>query len=289
MITNSRLALISTLLALSACGQASQELGTNIEPPQNERDSNRLFLPAVLTEVSGLTEAADGGLLLHNDEFGLVYYLTYSTGAIRPFASLGNPPVQADFEGITTLNDQLYLMTSKGTLYSRKTAADLSVTDYEKHKTGLKKSCEFEGLDSLPEANLLVLACKKPKKKSDAGKLILYFWSPETRQIVEEATLQVELDGALTEVHPSAIQWQKDRNRFVVLAAKERLILSLSDAGVLLNYNKLPESHNHPQAEGLAISKDAVYIADESVEGQPAQLSRYTLEQIDGLLSGVAN
>lgn len=256
-----------------------------IATAQSTNKKDRLYLPDVLREASGLAATGDGALLLHADELGLVYHLSFVTGAIRPFAAFGQPPVKADFEGIATLSGQLYLLTSDGTLYSREATSPVTNVTFEKHNTRLKKHCEFEGLGSLNEANLLALICKKPKRKRDKGQLLVYFWSPIAKAIKEDATLRVDLSQIGTPVHPSAIEWRADNNSFVVVAARERLILSLSQAGELLGYGNLPDANAHPQTEGLAIANELFYLVDESVAGKPATLSRYKLEQLDSILS----
>jgi hypothetical protein len=277
--------LFIALVAASACSESSKDGVTSIAAAHSTNKNDRLYLPDILREVSGLAATGDESVLLHADELGLVYHLSYGTGAIKPFASFGQPPVKADFEGIAVLSEQLYLLTSNGTLYSREITSPVTNVAFKKHNTGLKKHCEFEGLGSLVEANLLALICKEPKRKRDKGQLLVYFWSPLSKTITEDATLRVDISHVGQAVHPSAIDWREDNNSFVVVAARERLILSLSQTGELLGFGNLPESAEHPQTEGLAIANDLFYLADESVAGKPATLSRHKLTLLDSILS----
>ncbi|WP_238314696.1 hypothetical protein, partial [Methylobacterium crusticola] len=61
----------------------------------------------------------DNRLLAHNDEKGIIYELDYQKGAIVKAFQLADrvAPVAADFEGIATVDDRVYLVTSSGRLY----------------------------------------------------------------------------------------------------------------------------------------------------------------------------
>ena len=99
--------------------------------------ATRWKLPGRLQEISGLAMTMDNRLLAHNDEKGVIYEIDYRNGLIvKAFqlADIANP-VTDDFEGIATVDDQVYLVTSSGRIYEGSRGADRESVLYNIYAT----------------------------------------------------------------------------------------------------------------------------------------------------------
>ena len=131
----------------------------------------RWQLPTSLNEISGLAMTKDGRLLVHGDESAQVWEVDYRRGVLVKRFSLGPSAMKGDFEGITVVDDVVWMMEANGKLYQFKEGKDDSHVDFKKFDTGLKKDCEFEGLAYDPKIKSLLLACKNIKKRADRDKI----------------------------------------------------------------------------------------------------------------------
>ena len=123
-------------------------------------------LPRRLAEISGLAMTMDNRLLAHNDEKGVIYEINYRQGSVVKAFQLADmaTPVADDFEGIATVDDQVYLVTSAGRLYECGEGADGESVLFTSYATGVGRDCEIEGLAYDESRRVLVLMCKNPRK-----------------------------------------------------------------------------------------------------------------------------
>jgi len=84
------------------------------------------ILPYHYSEISGLTLTSDGRLLALGDENSEIWEIDYRRGVITSRFTVGDPAIQADFEGLVAVDHQLYLMDSKGRIYRTTEGADRS-------------------------------------------------------------------------------------------------------------------------------------------------------------------
>ena len=98
-------------------------------------DSKNWKLPRRLAEISGLAMTLDNRLLVHTDEKGVIYEIDYRNGIIVKAFQLTDiaAPVAGDFEGIATVDNQVYLVTSSGRLYECSEGAAPEIT-YSKNR-----------------------------------------------------------------------------------------------------------------------------------------------------------
>ena len=262
------------LLTLAGCDQSSTSELHDSQQTASGETAERLALPQVLHEVSGLTVNTRGELLAIADEVGVVYRIDLTQPSVEPFLAFGKPPLQRDFEGIALQDDDLYLLDSKGTLYRRRAEVRDDGASVSKIKTGLSKTCEFEGLTAEPNAQRLWLLCKRPLKKKHKHTLQLWAWDTSQQRLDEKSSLRLDLKsmGLPKNLAPSGVAW-RPQGGFLVVAAKQRLFLELSSRGELLRHGKLA-AHLHPQAEGVVQHGAAVLLADEGGGARP-YLTRY--------------
>lgn len=108
-------------------------------------------LPEVVREASGLHSTGNGEVWVHGDEQGSLIRVGILSGSVDRAISLGDPAVRGDFEGVTVLGNDLYLLTSEGDLYRTRVPLGETVqrsVEFERARTDLRRVCELEGITS---------------------------------------------------------------------------------------------------------------------------------------------
>ncbi len=226
-------------------------------------------LPAELREVSGLAWTRDGRLLGHNDEVAILYEIDPSTGAIRQQFPLGTPPMVGDFEALTVTDGGLALAASDGTVFDLALARNGAVSLRSTIRTGLGARCDVEGMAALGDT--LFLACKAP-----AGNQLLIHRRSRRNGAELAAPITIPVASVTPQfktVNPSELVRDLQSGHFLMLAARQRMIIELDAAGRMVQGRRLADGHR--QAEGLALAPNGVlYIADEGARA-PGTLSLY--------------
>ena len=226
----------------------------------------RWNLPGKLREISGLALTSDQRLLAITDEEAIVYEYDYAAGRLVKAFALGEQTVRDDFEGIAVLNDTVWLMNSKGDLYSTREGEDGERLAYKKHKFDFKDDCELEGLAADESQDMLILICKDADRKKDR---LVFEWSPtaESRKFrLPEAEIAASLDRK--RVHPSGIEVDPETGDLLVVAAREHAIFALSRNGEFRGVIMHLDSGRHRQAEGITVASGGrLLIADEGGNG----------------------
>src|SRR5687768_144223 len=258
-------AIAALLLLLPACSPSAP---------------SRLDLPPGLREVSGLAAASADSVFAHDDEQAVVHEIELATGrTIRRF-SLGDPPARGDFEGIAADRGRIYLITSDGRLLAARIGPHRARVPFEVHDTGAGAHCEIEGLSVAPTPGNLLILCKRARRGGSSARLLIYQWSSEAPAPVRRPWRDVDLRAVLSEQRdafaPSSLEWVPARRRLLVVSASNHLLLTCDDEGRALGARKLSPAR-HPQPEGLAVTANALVIADEGRGGRPARLTIYSL------------
>ena len=239
----------------------------------------RWLLPSRLREISGLALTSDGRLFAHGDENGVVTELDYRKGTVVKQFALGKPTVKADFEGIAIANDVIYMLSSKGTLYEFAEGVGGDQVDYVARDTHLGRDCEFEGVafDSLTQS--LLFACKHVRKNSLRDFMLIYRWKLQKGAGPRVSEIKVPLKKVIGTnkwkgVHPSDITVDPLSGNYVLVASKEQALIEITPAGEVVFARPLPGKH--PQAEGVAITRDSILIvSDEAWLRHPAVVTLY--------------
>ncbi len=205
----------------------------------------QLSLVNGLREASGLAMASANSVYAHNDEFGIVYEVMLADGAVKSAFAFGDPTVSADFEGVATEGGRVYLVTSAGLIYEALIGAHRSRVLYNVFNTGAGAFCEVEGLANATEEGAFLILCKTAQIQDLQGKLTIYRWSLRDRKPVVDPWLQVSYQDFLSEeeakvFRPSAVEWDPGRKALVVLSARSRHLMVMSEDGSVAAKKTLP-------------------------------------------------
>jgi uncharacterized protein YjiK len=269
---------------MSACGRAGAVLllaagaasaGASAAAGGGPGQAPAVFeLPARLAEISGLALSPDGRLYGHNDEIAAAYEIDPATGRIVRTLSFGTGPVLGDFEGVAISGGRIHLATSGGRIVSRPLedangARDVAVAD-----AGLGRVCEIEGIAPAAGPGGFLLLCKRMSKKSDAGRLRIYEWSP-----ADGLRVAVDLDAGeaapgVRSLRPSDLARDPRTGGLIVLDSRARVLIDLSSSGRPLGVRRLNRKA-HPQPEALAALPDGRLVIGDEGAGAKGRLTVY--------------
>jgi uncharacterized protein YjiK len=238
----------------------------------------RAVLPHLLREISGLALVPPDRILTHDDERGRVYQLDLRTGRVGATWPLaGEPP--GDYEGIATLRDSLYLLSSDGVLLRMPLPTGSGALPWSRQKTGLGHQCELEGLVSLEREGVLLMPCKVFRRGAHGTGLRIYRWDPAAEGLAVPPAIDVtgkDLKRATgwKSFPASAIEVDPRSGHLLVLSGRARALVELTPDGTVVGSRVLDRRY-HRQPEGLALAPgDALFVSDEAA-GLRATLSRY--------------
>jgi uncharacterized protein YjiK len=239
----------------------------------------RLKLTGKLKEISGLCVANNGQLLAHDDESGIVYFLSASTGQVMKRFSLGSGFLEEDFEGIAIKKDTIFLVTSDGRILEFLEAGDKGHASFRLYRTGLREKNDVEGLEYDPETNCLLLACKGDPGKGYGGRKAVYAFSLSTRTLEKEPRFLIPVDqsdmrSGKREFHPSGIARHPDSGAFFLVSANGEAVIEIDRTGRILSRSYLP-GKIFPQPEGIAFGSDLSMFICNDGQGDDGSLVVY--------------
>ncbi len=243
--------------------------------------ATRWKLPKRLQEISGLAMTDDNRLLGHNDEQGVVFDVDYRDGSIVKAFGLGDlkKPISGDFEGIAVTNDTIYLVTSTGRIYECREGADGETVPFTVHTTGVGREYEIEGLAYDPDQRALLIMSKNPLGRERKGKLTIYRWSLDTRQLVEGGHTVIPIKDFAQHIkgkkfQPSGIERNPQSGNYFIVAARQSAIAEITPTGQVVAVAQFP-AKRHPQMEGITFSPDNRIIVSDEGAVKHARLTLY--------------
>ncbi|MEP6493531.1 MAG: hypothetical protein ABJF01_12680 [bacterium] len=236
------------------------------------------IMPAPLKEISGLALTKDGRMLTHGDETGEIWEVDYRRGILVKHFFLGENSVKGDFEGITIVNDVIFLLASNGKIYEFHEGANNAHVKYDIIETGLKAACEFEGIAYDPTINSLLMACKHIHDKNVHDALVLYRLGLANDSTSRLSMLTVPIADILKangwkSFHPSDITIDSETGNYVLISSLEKGMVEVTPAGDVVFARPLPEGHQ--QAEGIAITKDSILVVSDEAKQGPGLITLY--------------
>lgn len=247
----------------------------------NTETATHWKLSSHLEEISGLAMIRDNRLLAHNDEKGVIFEIDYQKGSIAKSFQLSDMknPVARDFEGIATIDDQIYLVTSSGRLYEcREGTAGESVL-FNVYTTGVGRDCEIEGLAYDESKRTLLLMCKDAHSADMEGKLAVYHWSIDEKQLSKDAHIVIPVVEFSRHIkgkkfQPSGIERHPMSGNYFIVAARQGAIAEITPSGRVVAVREFPAQW-HRQAEGITFAADGTLIVSDEGAGRKARLTLY--------------
>jgi hypothetical protein len=255
------LGTLGLLFLFASHGDALSDHPVELERVADQDD--QWWLPDFVNEASGIAVMTEQSILLHDDEFAVIYHVSLIDHTIEPFGWLGSPEFERDFEGIALNGETLYLVTSDGMIY--KAAVDLNARsqtlDFTVFDTGLESICELEGLHFL--SGKLLLPCKVPIEESYKNKLVVFEFDVITHKIQKHLVISNERFGTLGALQPTAIDVTS--HHYYIISKNHLLKI---DRGLSsIDIFSLPK-FRHFQPEGIGLLDDgSIVIADDFRKG----------------------
>lgn len=234
------------------------------------------IMPPRLREISGLTLTSRGTVLTHDDNVARVYEVDPKTGILLKGFSLKGGE-RGDFEAITTVGTDIYLLEANGKFYRFKEGADGTEVSYSDYDTKLGKECEFESLAYEADSTRLVMACKKIRGKDAPHEVLIYrFPLPLDRSTMSTLSVPIEdIAGSnkWKDFHVSDMTIDPITKNYVMISSREKGLLVMTPDGDVVRSGPLPGDHRQP--EGVAITMDSLLIISDETNVRPPAITLY--------------
>jgi uncharacterized protein YjiK len=274
------------LIALLITGCASKK--NSALPFDFDHPTDVIKLPQKLHEISGICFYRKKELACVQDEKGVVYFYDIKKDKLRSTTSFSR---NRDYEGITDVNDTIYVLCSNGDISEIDSAESVTSISYS---TFLNKENNSEGLCYDPANYRLLIACKgKPKKgTASKGMKAIYSFDLSQKKLSETPVFVIDPDSVKAHLiefadpgifsflssenadkkdfafDPSEIGIDPLTSDIYILSSVGKTILCLDPRGAIKFAFHL-NPHLFKQPEGLTFSKDGtMYISDEGREGK---------------------
>jgi uncharacterized protein YjiK len=295
MTSRRTLALVASVLACGGACRAGPEAKAaqirTLEAERQQEVARRIakvgdnpskpvavwIMPPELREISGLALTPTNHVLAHDDEIGRIYEIDPKGGMILKRFTLSGAP-HGDFEAITIVDKDIYLLESNGKLFKFREGADGEQVPYSKYDTHLGHECEFEGVAFEPDSSWLVMPCKKVAAKSLKDELVIYRLPIPLTDSSRFTTLVIPMSEVIgsnswKNFQPSDIAIDPVTGNYVIVASHEKAMAVITPGGKVVRSQALPPGHD--QAEGVAITRDSLLIVSDEARSRPADMMVY--------------
>lgn len=252
----------------------------------------KIYLPPILEEVSGQTLVNDEIIIFIQDEEGDLFFYNLKEERLIKRVDFGK---DADYEDVTMVGDQVYVLRSNGKLYRLKHYDDEDEIKTKEIETRLSKKNNCEGLAYDPVENRLLIALKGDPEVDDDqdfdGYKAIYAYDFEKEKVSKSPAYLVELkkikdleNASLYEkwshriaetfeesgdirFQPSAIAIHPITDQIYILASVGKALVVMERSGELVSIQKL-DKWQFVQPEGMVFGADGtLYISSEGDGG----------------------
>lgn len=274
------------LIALYSCGQPAFKY--NLEQPAVQYQ-----LPAILNEVSGLTDIDSSHVACVQDEIGTVFIFNFKSGEIASqyvFDSTG------DFEGLTYAGKTLYVLRSDGRLSEWKNF-DSGSAAIKHYKLPLFTS-NNEGLCYDARYNRLLIAAKsKPLDHDEKAERFIYAFDISKKKLLEKPLYSLNTDRLSAKaqqynIHYSETDAQGELKPFnfrpaslsvhpltddiYIISAADKMLIVINRKGEILHMEQL-NAERFAKAEGITFLPDGTMIITNEAAGKTPTLLVYKM------------
>jgi hypothetical protein len=269
------ISLLLYLILFNACNQSVPN-SSNMISHQIEYDLEKptlsLKLPKELREISGISYFSDNLAIAIQDENAVLYFLSLSNGEIVDSLNFGE---DGDYEGITSDEDNIYILRSDGYIFTMpKIATDSPKVN--KINTILDNRFDTEGICYNSKTKNLLIACKENADELSTRNIFNY--SIEGQIIEKNPAYRISLNNIkkYLENAPETVEFDKLRGYFddssedffypsdiaihpisgdiYICSAKSiSLLIVISQEGNLKHIQLIPEEIL-PQTEGISFT-----------------------------------
>lgn len=283
------------IILLNACvhAQPGPVGGTNV--PYDMRRPTKVFeLPALLTEVSALTDVDDHTIACVHDEAANIYFLSTVNGMVTDSVAFAGP---ADMEGLTRVGGEFYALRSDGLIFHLgDRASGLVLRDTFRLDIPNKN---IEGLGYDERTGLVLVSPKDFVKGSKEGRdeRIIYALDPKRLDHVVSVVLRLSVEDMVEQAARKGIQVPQRRknngqevsglklryssvavhptsDHFYLLSAADQTLLVVDRQGGLIDLVQL-DPKLLPKPEGITfMSNGDMWLSSEG-KGRTPVLVRY--------------
>lgn len=245
-------------------------------------------LPAVLNEISGLTDIDNDHIACVQDELGIVFIYNFRRGELvsqHRFDSVG------DFEGLTYTGKSLYILRSDG-LLTEWSDFPTNKSSFIHYRLSLATS-NNEGLCYDPRFNRLLIAAKsKPQNHDEKAERFIYAFDLETKKIMDEPVYRINAGhlaanakksvinrevlnakGAVKPFNfrPASLAVHPLTDELYVISAADQLLLVMNRNAEVLQMKQLPLAQ-FAKAEGITFLHNGTMIITNEAAGKTPNL-----------------
>jgi uncharacterized protein YjiK len=237
-------------------------------------------LPILLEEISGISWIDEDHMACVEDEEAIIFIYNTKTSQIEKQIPFGD---DGDYEGITLVNNDAYVLRSDGTLFE--------ILDYRqdslvvnKFSTGLPPKYNFEGVCYDKKNNRLLLAIKD---KSGESTKPIYAFNLNSKKVEEKPAFEIKFDDPVFKIldqeinhqiiRPSEVAVNPNNGDVYILDATNPKLLILNSKGSIKKLHVLKEEQ-FAQPEGITFDPSGnLYISNEG-SGGLGNILQVTLE-----------
>ncbi|MDN3203241.1 SdiA-regulated domain-containing protein [Algoriphagus sediminis] len=268
------LLIFSFLMLAAQCASDQEEVVISEFPEVYDFEARKVLdMPGALREISGI-EWVDGQILAIQDEAGVLFWVNPENGEITENKSFGK---NGDYEDITLINDQIWVLESNGTLHHIKDyrAAEL---ESEKYKFPIKERRDFESLVQSQDSQKLISICKDCKWDKNEKEASAYSFDPNVKEYSDQAAFQlvkkqieerlnVDYDKSV-KIQPSAAALHPiDQEYYIISSTGSWLAIFDLDFNIKKLYRLNTKVFKQP--EGITFSPNGtLYISNEARGGR---------------------
>lgn len=257
----------------------------SVIPYNLNRPDKKYELPAILEEVSGLTDIDSAHVACVQDEIGTVFIYNFLKNAIiarHKFDSLG------DFEGLTFTGKSLFILRSDGRLTEWRNFDPKTGAGEIFHSILPLQTTNNEGLCFDSRNNRLLIAAKsKPMNHDYKSERFIYEFDLAKNKLNSNPAYSIntiDLEAAAKEFdivqqnrtaagkpkpfnfRPSSLAIHPHTSDIYIISAADRLLLVINEKGKIVSMEKLKEDL-FAKAEGITFLKDGTMIITNEAAG----------------------
>lgn len=274
---------------------AAKENRTPVLPGYDFSSPQKIYiLPAVLHEISGITAINSSTLACIQDENGVIFLYNITNEKIIRQIYFS---YEGDYEGITSVNNTLYILRSDGVIFE--------VKDFESEKlsratyvSGVPGG-DNEGLCYNPLNKRLLLGPKAPysKKGDEKDKRYIYGFDTGSKKLIQDPVLIIDLDDIENfarqnnlkvpvknkkgdkkepdiKFRISALGIHPLTNKLYIISGMERLLFVFDNKG-RIDFIKWLDPDIFPQPEGITFLKNGDMLISNEGQNKSATLVRF--------------